>query len=252
MSSNLWRSCTIITCLFVLGGCAGTLKSPDYVSPDLNTDQITKIEVINWADVRRNKNLLIPKLTPAILDDWTSPSAMAVDELEDKGFEVVPPENNGSNPAISASEISRADPSWIKSLGNPSSRWIFLPTLNTLLAGKERPRRYYSECGGILYDKFAGKAVWQHRGKGRTIYPMDSPCFGLACIGNLSARAYFAANPDLPGARAASLTACIFGLVYQSFPPKGWTAKKQGSVAKSQIQPEPAICYTPRQCKAGK
>jgi len=150
----------ILICIAVLlPSCGGKINTPLYMDAQLKASEIDKIFILPTVDNRVDKNYEIDaEYWP---ERWRG-------GLEEKGYAAYLSPDFGGVDTISDAdlEIIQRQPEWVRELGPPESRWLFLPVLTRFEeTGGALCFEWRVSVQGYLMDKQTGRVRWKGRGE---------------------------------------------------------------------------------------
>jgi hypothetical protein len=162
-----------------------TPKPPTYQNPSFNTSSIDEIAVLSVIDARvdKKKNFKWDKMLP-------NPTK---NKLKGKGYRARVVLDPSLVSGINQEAIDRADPSWIRSLGPPDARWIYVWSVTdvshkvvTVDSPALAPLGFWGPSGqagmaAILFDKQNGTIAWRNEAHSKT--PAAFGLIGMAFAG---------------------------------------------------------------------
>lgn len=184
--SNLFAGSFNLLLLFVLAGCAPSLKQGIYLSPDFQKSTITELEILPAVDSRIDKKIEV--------DFQKKIREAAAKILKKKGYKVQMSDDIGDVGQIKDEDLKAADSQWIKRLGPAGSRYVMVLCLIDVTTKLTFGSTGNAELAGYLYDKEAGIIIWRDKGIGRA---GQGGLIGMAVKGSMGNEAILASLKNL-------------------------------------------------------
>ncbi len=80
--------------------------------------------------------------------------------LEEKGYDAIISNSNGSVEKVTVDMLQSAKPGWIKRLGPGNARWVMVLRLETLLVDAAFTTKAHAVATGYMFDKKTLKTIW--------------------------------------------------------------------------------------------
>ena len=143
----------IVLCL---AGCTwAPYEAPDFVSSDFKADKIDYLFVMPILDFRIDKEEQLPP------DEWFHEIIQT--PLERKNYRYHMIKDRSWIAGIREEKFKKPNPVWLADMGPSEAKWLFFIVIHDVTSKLTLGSTGNAEMSGFIFDKIAGKLVWQNR-----------------------------------------------------------------------------------------